>query len=115
MVMDPANAEELANIAREIGAEVIEGTALYPSDTGCWLIGDLDFCEHLDTYRGRKVGVVIADCGEADEQPEEYTLRDLWLCDEQGKGMSAVQDSERARWACAGGSGEGTAQAAVLG
>ena len=37
MGVNPANVTELANIAREIGAEVIEGTVSYPSDTGGWL------------------------------------------------------------------------------
>lgn len=41
--MNQENASELAAIAREAGAEVIEGTVSYPSDTGGWLIGDLDF------------------------------------------------------------------------
>ncbi len=73
MEVNPANTAELANIAREIGAEVIEGRLSYPFETGCWLIGTLDLCEHLDTYRGRKVVVIIADCGDADEHPEKYT------------------------------------------
>ena len=64
---------ELANIAREVGAEVIEGTISYPSDTGCRLIGDFDLCEYLDAYRGRKVIVIIADCGDGGEQQEEST------------------------------------------
>ena len=39
METDPANATELANIAREVGPEVIKGTVSYPSDTGGWLAG----------------------------------------------------------------------------
>ena len=31
MQLDQANAEEVANIAREVGAEVIEGTVSYTS------------------------------------------------------------------------------------
>jgi hypothetical protein len=34
VTIDPGNAEELAAIAREEGADVLEGTLRYPSDTG---------------------------------------------------------------------------------
>ena len=38
----PANAEELANIAQETGAEVLRGDLRYPSRSGGWQLGDLD-------------------------------------------------------------------------
>jgi hypothetical protein len=34
MAVDPANASELAEIASEIGADVLEGDLRYPSDAG---------------------------------------------------------------------------------
>ena len=37
----PANAEELANIAKETGAEVLRGPLRYPSYSGGWQLGDL--------------------------------------------------------------------------
>jgi hypothetical protein len=40
---DPANIEELAAIAREIGADVLEGALRYPSETGGWFVVSLDF------------------------------------------------------------------------
>jgi hypothetical protein len=48
MPLNPANATELATIAREVGAEVVEGDLLYPSETGSWQLGDVDLSEHLD-------------------------------------------------------------------
>jgi hypothetical protein len=36
MVVHPANANELATIACEVGAEVVEGDLRYPSETGGW-------------------------------------------------------------------------------
>ena len=41
-VLHPANAEELANIAEEVGAEVLRGALRYPSDSGGWQLGDVD-------------------------------------------------------------------------
>ena len=37
-----ANASELANIARETGAEVLRGALRYPGATGGWQLGDVD-------------------------------------------------------------------------
>jgi hypothetical protein len=45
--LHPANAEELANIADETGAEVLRGPLRYPSESGGWQLGDIDFSEHL--------------------------------------------------------------------
>ena len=39
--LHPANAEELANIAQETGAEVLCGDLRYPSYSGGWQLGDL--------------------------------------------------------------------------
>jgi hypothetical protein len=52
MDVDLANAAELANIAGEIGADVLAGALRYPSETGGWQLGDLDLSEYLDFYRG---------------------------------------------------------------
>jgi len=45
--LHPANAEELANIAERTGAEVLRGPLRYPSYSGGWQLGDIDFSEHL--------------------------------------------------------------------
>jgi hypothetical protein len=65
--MHPANAEELANIAQETGAEVLRGALRYPSETGSWQLADVDLSEHLDKYRDRKVMLIIASVGKADK------------------------------------------------
>jgi hypothetical protein len=50
MPIDPANASELATIAPEVGAEVLEGNLRYPPETGNWQLVDVDLGEHLDCY-----------------------------------------------------------------
>jgi hypothetical protein len=54
------NARELALIAQETGADVLEGALTYPNETGGWQIGDTDLSEYLDQYRGQKVIVIVA-------------------------------------------------------
>jgi hypothetical protein len=46
MHVNPTNATELATIAREVGAEVLEGDLRYPSESGSWQLGDVDLGEH---------------------------------------------------------------------
>jgi len=38
--LHPANAEELANMAEETGAEVLRGLLHYPSESGGWQLGE---------------------------------------------------------------------------
>ena len=66
--LHPANAEEVANIAKETGAEVLRGPLRYPSETGGWQLGDLDLSEHLSKYRDCELVLVIAATGEAEEE-----------------------------------------------
>jgi hypothetical protein len=66
--LHPANVEELVNIAKEIGAEVIRGPLRYPSETGGWQLGDVDLGEHLWQYRDHEVTLILAVTGEAEEQ-----------------------------------------------
>jgi hypothetical protein len=63
----PANAEELATIAQEIGAEVLRGGLRYPSESGGWQLGELDLSEHLAKYREHGLAVIIAATGRAEE------------------------------------------------
>jgi hypothetical protein len=65
----PANAEELARIAAETGAEVLRGPLTYPSETGGLQLGDLDLSEYLHKYRDCEITLVIAATGEAEEKP----------------------------------------------
>ena len=61
--LHPANAEELAIIAQETGAEVLRGALRYPSESGGWQLGGLDLSEHLDKYRDQELVVVIGSLG----------------------------------------------------
>ena len=63
--LHPANAEELANIAKETGAEVLRGPMRYPSYSGGWQLGDLGLSEHLAKYRDHEIIVIIASLGKA--------------------------------------------------
>ena len=66
--LHPANAEELANIAQETGAEVLRGALRYPSESGGWRLGDVDLSEHLARYRDREVVVIVGSVGKADKE-----------------------------------------------
>ena len=48
-----------------VGTDVFDGALRYLSETGGWLVGDLDFCEYLDRYRNQQVMVIIAPIGPA--------------------------------------------------
>ena len=48
--LNPANASELAGIAREVGAEVVEDTLRHQS--GTWQLGDVDLVEQLGRLPG---------------------------------------------------------------
>ncbi len=70
--LHPANAEELANIAQETGAEVLRGALRYPSDSGGWQLGSVDLSEYLAKYRDQELVIIIASTGKAhDEKKEE--------------------------------------------
>ncbi len=72
--LDPANAEELANLARETGAEVLRGSLRYPNETGGWQLGDLNLSEYLAKFRDLDLVIIIAPIGKAGaEKKKEYT------------------------------------------
>jgi rubrerythrin len=64
-LLHPDNADELATIAEETGAEVLRGPLRYPSETGGWQLGDLDLSAHLSQYRDHEITVIIAATGKA--------------------------------------------------
>ena len=66
--LHPANAEEIANIAEETGAEILRGPLRYPSESGGWQLGDVDLSEHLAQYRDCEVVLVIAATGKAEQE-----------------------------------------------
>jgi hypothetical protein len=65
MDVDPANANELAEIAGEVGAHVLKGDLSYPSETGSWQLGNIDVGEYLERYRGKRLVLIIASVGDA--------------------------------------------------
>jgi hypothetical protein len=67
-ILHPANAEGLANIAQETGAEVIRGALSYPNESGGWQVSDVDLGEHLSQYRDHEVVVIIASMGETEPE-----------------------------------------------
>ncbi len=68
MMLKP-NADELALIAQEIGAEAIRGPVPYPSETGDVEIGGVDVGEYLYELKGHEVMLVIAPLGPVEELP----------------------------------------------
>ena len=62
-----SNAEELALIAQEIGAEVIRGSVRYPSETGDIEIGGVDIGEYLYELKDQEVMLIIAPIGPVEE------------------------------------------------
>ena len=63
MYVDSANVSQLATIAREVGAEVLEGNLSYPSRTGNWQVGDVDLGDLLGRYRDQRMMVVLVPVG----------------------------------------------------
>jgi hypothetical protein len=45
--LHPASTEAIAESADETGAEVLRGALCYPSESGGWQLGDIDFSEYL--------------------------------------------------------------------
>lgn len=64
-LIHPANAQELASIARQIGAQV------YPSPAGDWSLGQAKLSELLDAHRDQRLMLTLVPLGQAD--PELYT------------------------------------------
>ena len=63
------NAEELATIAQEIGAQVIRGQVRYPSNTGDIEVGGVDIGEYLYELKDQEVMVIVAPLGAVEEPP----------------------------------------------
>ena len=89
MSVDPTNATELAAIAREVGAEVLEGYLRYPSQSGNWQLGELDLGEHLDRYRDQRLMVVLV--------PLDVAERETVTCGVCGFVMDEVGECPRCK------------------
>jgi hypothetical protein len=77
----------LATIAREVGAEVVEGNLRHPSDS--WQLGDVDLGEYLDRYRDQRLILVFVPLGEAETE--------LVTCGVCGFVMNQVQERPRCK------------------
>jgi hypothetical protein len=64
-----SNAEELALVAQEIGAEVIRGPVRYPGRGGGFDIGETDLEELLWKLKDQEVVLVIAPLGPLARSP----------------------------------------------
>ena len=67
-LLESTQASELAAIARELGADVLEGDLRYPSGEKLHL-GDVDLGMYLDRYRDQRLMVVLAPLGRAGTEP----------------------------------------------
>ena len=63
------NAEELALIAQEKGAEVTRGPVRYPGQLGDIEIGGIDIGEYLCELKDQEVMLIIAPIGSVEEPP----------------------------------------------
>jgi rubrerythrin len=66
--LESAKASELAAVASEMGAEVLEGDLHHPSEKK-WHLGDVDLAASLERYRDQRLMVVLAPLGKAETEP----------------------------------------------
>ena len=88
----PANASELANIAKETGAEVLRGPLRYPTYSGGWQLGDLDLSEYLARYRDHEIVVIIASVGKAGQVEKEK-----YICGICGFALDELRECPRCK------------------
>ncbi len=91
--LHPANAEELANIAQETGAEVLRGALRYPSDSGGWQLGSVDLSEYLAKYRDQELVIIITSTGKADDEKKEDVV-----CGICGLALDEVRECPRCKF-----------------
>jgi hypothetical protein len=63
MTVEETNASQLASLARDVGAEVLEGTLRYPSRSGSWQLGDVDLGDYLSRHRDQRLMLVLVPVG----------------------------------------------------
>ncbi len=66
----PENAEALARIARELGAEVIRGPVRQQADEAGFEVGEVDIGDLLHGLRDQEAIVIIASLGLTQESPK---------------------------------------------
>jgi hypothetical protein len=90
MKINPANVEELAQIAREIGADVLRGHLRYPGSSGSWELDGISLSEHLEQYWDQEVTIIVAATSEA--EPETF------MCGICGFVMNEVGECPRCKY-----------------
>ena len=83
------NAEELALIAQETGAEVIRGPVRYPGHLGDIEVGGVDIGEYLYELKDQQIAVVVAPPFPAQELPSSCGL--CGACQDEGSEPSQIQ------------------------
>ena len=68
MYIDSAKASQLATIAREAGAEVLEGNLRYPSSSGGWQLGSVDLHNYLGRHRDQRLMLILVPAGKAETE-----------------------------------------------
>jgi phage FluMu protein Com len=68
MYIDSAKASQLVTIAREAGAEVLEGNLRYPSSSGGWQLGDVDLHNYLGRHRDQRLVIILVPAGKAETE-----------------------------------------------
>ena len=74
------NAEELASMAREVGAEVIDGQVHCRSDTGAVEVGGVDIGKQLCELRGQAVMLIVLPLSPVREPPPSFIGEPPALC-----------------------------------
>lgn len=68
MSIDPNQADELASLARQAGAEILEGELHYPSPERGWQLGELDLGAMLESYRDQRLMMLLLPLGKAETE-----------------------------------------------
>jgi len=71
---------------------VLRGPLRYPSESGGWQLGEVDFSEHLAKYRDHEVVVIIASIGKAGEVEKEK-----YVCGICGSAMAELRECPRCK------------------
>jgi len=68
MYVDSAMASQLANMAREAGAEVLEGSLHFPSSSGGWQLGNVDLNDYLGRHRDQRLMLILVPAGKTETE-----------------------------------------------
>jgi hypothetical protein len=68
MPINPANASELATIAREVGGEILEGALHYPSETGSWQLGGVELGKYLAKDCDQRLMIILVPLSKATKE-----------------------------------------------